>query len=143
MADENCWVDFLVNGKRHNTLSAEIETAFDKSIFSYPAESARYSGNRQRQRVLPKLLGQNKLYKELKVYSKTLPHSQNDVQQYTTDCRAVRKIGADTTDFSAEYSGRNPERRCDRSAVEGFAENRTAIREAVPDKFSDSENSIS
>lgn len=68
-------------GKAYNTLSAEIENSFDKSIFSYPAESARVQWKQAEAKwFLPKLLGQNKLYKELKVYSKNpAAFTKNDV----------------------------------------------------------------
>ena len=68
-------------GKAYNALSAEIENNFDKAVFSYPAENARVQWKQAEAKwFLPKLLGQNKLYKELKVYSKNpAAFTKNDV----------------------------------------------------------------
>ena len=68
-------------GKAYNALSTEIENNFDKAVFSYPAESARVQWKQAEAKwFLPKLLGQNKLYKELKVYSKNpAAFTKNDV----------------------------------------------------------------
>lgn len=58
-------------GMEYNALSAETENSFDKAVFSYPAESARVRWKQAEAKwFLPKMLSQNKLYKELKVYSK-------------------------------------------------------------------------
>lgn len=68
-------------GKAYNALSTEIENNFDKAVFSYPAENARVQWKQAEAKwFLPKLLGQNKLYKELKVYSKNpAAFTKNDV----------------------------------------------------------------
>lgn len=68
-------------GKAYNALSTEIENNFDKAVFSYPAENARVQWKQAEAKwFLPKLLGQNKLYKELKVYSKNpAVFTKNDV----------------------------------------------------------------
>lgn len=58
-------------GKAYNALCAEIENGFDKAVLSYPAQSARVKWKQAEAKwFLPKLIGQNRLYKELKVYSK-------------------------------------------------------------------------
>ena len=68
-------------GKAYNALSGEIENGFDKAVFSYPAENARVQWKQAEAKwFLPRLLGQNKLYKELKVYSKEpAVFTKNDV----------------------------------------------------------------
>ena len=68
-------------GKAYNALCAEIENGFDKAVLSYPAQSARVKWKQAEAKwFLPKLLGQNRLYKELKVYSKNpAAFKKNDV----------------------------------------------------------------
>lgn len=68
-------------GRAYNALRSDIENNFDKAVLSYPAESARVQWKQaQTKWFLPKLLGQNKLYKELKVYSKNpAAFTKNDV----------------------------------------------------------------
>ncbi len=68
-------------GNEYRALSDSIGNDFDKAIFSYPAEGARIRWKQAEAKwFLPKLLGQNKLYKELKVYSKNpSAFTKNDV----------------------------------------------------------------
>lgn len=64
----------------YTALRTQIEAEFDSSVLSFPAEAARLQWKEAEAKwFLPKMLGQRKLFKQLKVYSKNPSFAKTDV----------------------------------------------------------------